>query len=112
MVKDINKIAKVYTKIMISKLGLRKTKSTGNGTASSRSIASPMYNPTGSSPRKIYGGGPTGQSSYRQHNDHLQSPCNSFLLGGNFHAGKDKRRRAFHPRQRSLWHRIFFSTMP
>jgi len=100
---------------MISKLSLRKTKSTGNGTASSRSIsngsaASPMYNPTGSSPRKMYGGGPTGQSSYRQHNDHLQSPCNSFLLGGNFHAGKDKRRRAFHPRQRSLWHRVFFST--
>jgi len=97
---------------MISKLSLRKTKSTGNGTASSRSSsASPMYNnPTGSSPRKMYGGGPTGQSSYRQHNDHLQSPSNSFLLGGNFHAGKDKRRRAFHPRQRSLWHRVFFST--
>jgi len=40
------------------------------------------------------------------HNPMQQSPCNSFLLGG-----MDKRRRgAYHPRQRTLWYRIFFST--
>ena len=40
------------------------------------------------------------------HNPMQQSPCNSFLLGG-----MDKRRRgAYHPRQRTIWYRIFFST--
>jgi len=59
----------------------------------------------------MYGGGPAGQSRYGNTHDHLQSPCNSFLLGGNFHAGKDKRRRrAFHPRQKTLWYRTFLST--
>ena len=49
-------------------------------------------------------------------NDNMQSlPHNSFLLGGNFYAGKDRRRRRgafhFHTRHhRSLWYRIFFST--
>src|SRR5210317_2219830 len=48
----------------------------------------------------LYGNGSNG------HNPMHQSPCNSFLLGG-----MDKRRRgAYHPRQRSLWYRIFFST--
>lgn len=53
--------------------------------------------------RKLhYGNGSNGGS----HNPMHQSPCNSFLLGG-----MDKRRRgAYHPRQRSLWYRIFFST--
>lgn len=71
--------------------------------------SSPMYSPN-TTPRKIYGAGPAGYG-HNGNNDHLQSPCNSFLLGGNFYAGKDKRRRrAFHPRQKSLWYRIFFST--
>ena len=68
-----------------------------------------MYSPN-TTPRKIYGAGPAGYG-HSGNNDHLQSPCNSFLLGGNFYAGKDKRRRrALHPRQKSLWYRIFFST--
>lgn len=64
---------------------------------------SPPFSP--SPHRKSYVG------SNAQH-DHLQSPCNSFLLGGNFIAGKDKRRRrgGFHPRHKTLWYRIFFST--
>lgn len=70
--------------------------------------SSPMYSPSTPPPKKSYGGGP--RYGNAQH-DHLQSPCNSFLLGGNFYAGKDKRRRrAFHPRHRSLWYRVFFST--
>ncbi len=65
----------------------------------SNSLPSPMYSP-GTQPRKSYSGGPAGQS-----------PCNSFLLGGNFYAGKDKRRRrAFHPRQKSIWYRALCST--
>ena len=68
----------------------------------SNGLSSPMYSP-GSHSRKSYsysGGGPA-----------AQSPCNSFLLGGNFYAGKDKRRRrAYHPRQKSLWYRVLCST--
>ena len=41
-----------------------------------------------------------------KHNPMQQSPINNFLLGG-----MDKRRRGvYHPRQRKLWYRIFFST--
>lgn len=84
----------------------RKT-STSHNNGVSYSPNSPM------TPRKIYGAGSSGGRSYsNSNNDHLQSPCNSFLLGGNFYAGKDKRRRrAFHPRHhKSIWYRIFFST--
>jgi len=66
----------------------------------------------GSSPVKS----PLLQSASQRRDDHMQSsPHNSFLLGGNFYAGKDRRRRRgafhFHTRHhRSLWYRIFFST--
>ncbi|KAL7549744.1 hypothetical protein ACHAWF_013010 [Thalassiosira exigua] len=81
----------------------RQRKANGAGNANGQS--SPM------TPRKLYsGGGASGQSRHGNAHD-LHSPCNSFLLGGNFYAGKDKRkRRAFHPRQRALWYRVFFST--
>ena len=40
------------------------------------------------------------------------SPCNSFLLGGTYYPGKDKRRRVNHPYKRhSLCYRIFFSSI-
>ena len=81
----------------------RRARHTTNGTSSS---ASPPMSP--SPHRKTYGGGPAGHSRYGNAHDHLQSPCNSFLLGGNFYAGKDRRRRR--PHQKSILHRVFFST--
>jgi len=36
------------------------------------------------------------------------STCNSFLLGGQYYPGKDKKRR--HMRKKTLWHRIFCSS--
>ncbi|KAL7535982.1 hypothetical protein ACHAXR_006846 [Thalassiosira sp. AJA248-18] len=100
---------------MISRWKQRKTTSapqnandhgagdTNNGSQST------MYSSSTPS-KKNYGGGRAGQSRYGNTHD-LQSPCNSFLLGGNFYAGKDKRRRrAFHPYQKSIWYRVFCST--
>mmetsp|Transcript_4273 Transcript_4273/g.7407 ORF Transcript_4273/g.7407 Transcript_4273/m.7407 type:complete len:646 (-) Transcript_4273:1058-2995(-) len=57
--------------------------------------------------RKLrYGNGSMNSGTPSHNNPMQQSPCNSFLLGG-----MDKRRRgAYHPRQRTLWYRIFFST--
>ena len=56
--------------------------------------------------RKLRYGNGSMNSGSPSHNPMQQSPCNSFLLGG-----MDKRRRgAYHPRQRTLWYRIFFST--
>lgn len=53
-----------------------------------------------------YGNGSSLNGGTSSHNPMQQSPCNSFLLGG-----MDKRRRGvYHPRQRTLWYRIFFST--
>mmetsp|Transcript_25134 Transcript_25134/g.48080 ORF Transcript_25134/g.48080 Transcript_25134/m.48080 type:complete len:674 (+) Transcript_25134:382-2403(+) len=101
---------------MISRWRQRKPpstpqKSNNHGAASANGLPSAMHTPPTTQPRKMYGGGPAGQSRYGNNGGHLQSPCNSFLLGGNFHAGKDKRRRrAYHPRHKSLWYRVFFST--
>eukprot|EP00571_Detonula_confervacea_P001293 CAMPEP_0172320822 /NCGR_PEP_ID=MMETSP1058-20130122/41543_1 /TAXON_ID=83371 /ORGANISM="Detonula confervacea, Strain CCMP 353" /LENGTH=85 /DNA_ID=CAMNT_0013036173 /DNA_START=119 /DNA_END=372 /DNA_ORIENTATION=- len=84
---------------MISRWRQRKAISTpqetnGHGATGSvnNGLSSPMYSPPTKS-RKVYGGGPAGQSRYGNAHDHLQSPCNSFLLGGNVYAGADKRRR-------------------
>ena len=68
----------------------------------SNGVSSPMMYSPGTQPRKGYNNG--GLAGH--------SPCNnSFLLGGNFYAGKDKRRRrAFHPRQKSIWYRALCST--
>ena len=63
--------------------------------------------PTYTTPRKTAHA--PGRSRYGNVHDPMSSPCNSFLLGGNFYAGKDKRKR-HHPRQRTLWYRVFFST--
>lgn len=63
--------------------------------------------PTG----KIYGGRPTGQTRKGNAHDLLRSPCNSFLLGGTYYEGKDKRRRrAFHPRHKTIWYRVLCAT--
>lgn len=89
---------------MISRWRQRKPSSpppNGHGAAGGvfNGPSAPAYSPN-IQPRKSYGGGPAGQS-----------PCNSFLLGGNFFEGKDKRRRrAFHPRQKSIWYRVLCST--
>ncbi|KAL3808071.1 hypothetical protein ACHAXA_006624 [Cyclostephanos tholiformis] len=78
----------------------RKPRLDGNGATGSyaKDQSSPMYSPPPA--RKKYGSGPTGQTI-----------CNSFLLGGTYYEGKDKRkRRAFHPRQKSLWYRLLCAT--
>jgi hypothetical protein len=78
----------------------RKPRQDGNGASGSyaHDQSSPTYSPP--PPRKKYGNGPTGQTI-----------CNSFLLGGAYYEGKDKRkRRAFHPRQKSLWYRVLCAT--
>ncbi|KAL7518174.1 hypothetical protein ACHAWX_003026 [Stephanocyclus meneghinianus] len=67
---------------------------------------SPMYTPT----KTFRPGVSSGRSRYGNGLDStMSSPCNSFLLGGNFYAGKDKRKRHL-PRHRTLWYRIFCST--
>jgi hypothetical protein len=77
----------------------RKPRLVGNGAGScAKDQSSPTYSPP--PPQKKYGSGPTGQTI-----------CNSFLLGGAYYEGKDKRkRRAFHPRQKSLWYRVLCAT--
>lgn len=88
---------------MISRWRQRKSGSPdhGNGYAD-ENHHSPMY-----TPMKTYAG--SSRPRYSNGHDPMSSPCNSFLLGDNFYAGKDKRKR-HHPRQRTLWYRIFFST--
>jgi len=86
----------------------------GNGSSSSSSpyVASPATRKSSSS------FGSSGQAAMRntnnfgqQHRDLLQSPSNSFLLGGAYYAhDKRKRRATYHPRQKKLWYRIFCAT--
>lgn len=73
---------------------------TNNGYSNTSSMYTTPMKSYASSARSRYANG---------HHDSMSSPCNSFLLGGNFYAGKDKRKR-HHPRQQKLWYRIFFST--
>lgn len=82
----------------------RKNSVDGGGTTGqSSSYSSPA--------RKSYGGGPTnGQPRNGNSHDLLQSPCNSFLLGGAYYAQDKRKRRAYHPRQKKLWYRVFCAT--
>mmetsp|Transcript_19848 Transcript_19848/g.42703 ORF Transcript_19848/g.42703 Transcript_19848/m.42703 type:complete len:688 (+) Transcript_19848:88-2151(+) len=94
---------------MISRLRKSVTSEKSNGYADND--GSQIYHsPTPSKKMYVGVGGGSSRSRYGHGHDSIGSPCNSFLLGGNFYPGKDKQRKKMQLRQRSLLYRIFCST--